>query len=73
MEVVVVDGLLEQVANCVKAQLLPEDYDWREEDPRLTDFTEPINLSFRVALRWGREDQLYIELKDLAVKLCLPK
>lgn len=58
----------DQIANAVKAQLLPADYDWREalgpsdvspscqnlmacelrcqEDPRLTDFTEPINLSF---------------------------
>lgn len=66
VEVAVVDGILEQVANAVKAQLLPADYDWREEDPRLTDFTEPINLHFRVKLRWGREDKLYIELKDLA-------
>ena len=56
----------DQIANAVKAQLLPADYDWREatwhgsigtectectdtwpqEDPRLTDFTEPVNLTF---------------------------
>lgn len=73
IEAVVVDGMLDQIANAVKAQLLPADYDWREEDPRLTDFTEPVNLTFEVALQWAREDKLYIELKDLSVRLCLPK
>ena len=40
--------LKDQITNAVKAQVLPFDYDWREEDPRLTDFTEPINVTFEV-------------------------
>ncbi|CAK9010421.1 unnamed protein product [Durusdinium trenchii] len=60
IEAVIIDGMLDQIANAVKAQSLPHDYDWREEDPRLTDFTEPINLKFDVALRWGREDCVFI-------------
>ena len=41
----------DQITNAVKAQVLPGDYDWREEDPRLTDFTEPINVTFEVPRR----------------------
>mmetsp|Transcript_60058 Transcript_60058/g.133959 ORF Transcript_60058/g.133959 Transcript_60058/m.133959 type:complete len:741 (+) Transcript_60058:16-2238(+) len=71
IEAVVVDGMLDQIANAVKVQLVPEDL--REMDPRLRGFTEPVNLRFEAILRWANEETVYIDLKDLVVRLGLPK
>ncbi|OLP83346.1 hypothetical protein AK812_SmicGene35913 [Symbiodinium microadriaticum] len=71
IEAVIVDGMLDQIANVVKVQLVPEDL--REMDPRLRGFTEPVNLGFDVAIRWAGEEKMYVEFKDLKVRLGLPK
>lgn len=63
IEAVIVDGMLDQIANVVKVQLVPEDL--REMDPRLRGFTEPVNLGF--------DEKMYVEFKDLKVRLGLPK
>lgn len=71
VSVALVDGMIDQIVNVVKAQLQPEDL--RSLDARLEDFTEAIDLKFDVALRWAAEDHLRIELNDLSVRLGLPK
>eukprot|EP00931_Biecheleriopsis_adriatica_P085663 TRINITY_DN6039_c0_g1_i2.p1 TRINITY_DN6039_c0_g1~~TRINITY_DN6039_c0_g1_i2.p1 ORF type:complete len:765 (+),score=108.41 TRINITY_DN6039_c0_g1_i2:188-2296(+) len=70
VSVAVVDGILDDVANSLKQQLMPADL--RTADPRLADFTEPIETDFKIALKWTAEDRLRVELRDLLVKLQLP-
>lgn len=69
--VAVVDGLLDQVANTVKAQSLPKDL--RELDARLADFMEPIELRFDVALSWPQDERLRLELRNVGTSLHLPQ
>jgi len=67
----VVDGLLDQIANAVKAQSLPKDL--RELDARLGDFTEPVELHFDISLQWPQEERLRVELRDVMTSLHLPQ
>lgn len=70
VQVALVDGMLDQIINVALSQCLPKDL--RLLDPRLAGFTEPIDLTFQVALNWVRHNRLRIELNDLRVKLHLP-
>lgn len=68
--VAMVDGTIDQIANSLKAQLMPDDL--RDADPRLAGFTQPIDANFNIALKWTASDKLRIEMNDLHVKLHLP-
>jgi len=71
VRVALVDGMIDQIANVVKAQCMPSDL--REWDPRLADFTEPIHLDFDIALQWATETRLNLELNNIRAKLHLPR
>jgi len=69
--VAIVDGMLEQMINVIKSQLLPEDL--RELDPRLNDFTEPIKLTVDFASKWIQDNQIRIDLNGVHTTLHLPE
>jgi len=71
IRVAVIDGMIDQLANVAISQLMPPDL--RELDHRLAEFAEPIELKFDVGLDWISEARLQLEIKDVAVRLCLPK
>lgn len=71
VKLAVVDGTLDQLANVIKSQWFPPDL--RDTDPRLEDFTEPIDVKFDVALRWTADSRFRVELNDLSARLALPK
>merc|ERR1712232_560514 len=65
-----VDGMAEQILHCCRMQLLPKDL--RELDPKLQDFSQPIELNFEIVLNWLAQNKLQLELHDLRTKLYLP-
>lgn len=65
-----IDGMAEQILHCVRRQLLPKDL--RELDPKLQDFSQPIELDFELALNWLAQNKLQVELHDLQTTLHLP-
>mmetsp|Transcript_102774 Transcript_102774/g.276002 ORF Transcript_102774/g.276002 Transcript_102774/m.276002 type:complete len:407 (-) Transcript_102774:63-1283(-) len=71
IKVAVVDGMIDQIANVVKSQCIPPDL--RDTDPRLRDFTEPIDAKFEVALRWSAESRLHLQFNDFSMRLGLPR
>lgn len=69
VEVALVDGMLDQIANVIKPQVLPDDL--RVWDPRLAGFTDTVDLKFDIALRWVAQ-RLRVELHNLNLKLSIP-
>jgi len=67
VKVAMVDGQVEQIAHTLRRQLLPEDL--RELDPRLEEFSSPIELELDFHMEWPQDQNLHLEFSNVHMRL----